>query len=456
VPRLQGRFSCLAMLSIDDPGVTGDQPYTYGVMDEGAKINLNGLMQLDPSGQTLYNMLVLLPNMTPDVANAMLDWMDPDDTPRDGGAESDTYSGLTPSYVAKNAPLDSLEELMMVQGVTWQLLFGNDRNRNGALDLPDEDDGTGQHDRGWSDYLTIYSTELNVDSQGNPRIYVNSSDLNNLYTQLSTVLGNDLATYIVLYRQYGDSTASATTGTGNKTGSGNAGGAGMSGASSTSGKGAAAPSAGASTASAAASTTGKVSGLNRTSLNLSSKKGGSTISSLYSLINSKVSVPDSTGKGPATLYPSPLNDPAQLQQLLPLLLDECTTSQQTAIPGRINVNTAPTAVLSCLPYLQESDVQNIISMRPQSSTIEAPDPIFLTPAWLIIEAGISPATLQKLDKYITTRSQVYRVQSIGYFDAGGPSARVEAVIDTNGGAPRILYWRDLTELGKGFDFQVSP
>jgi hypothetical protein len=106
--------------------------------------------------------------------------------------------------------------------------------------------------------------------------------------------------------------------------------------------------------------------------------------------------------------------------------------------------------------LQESDVQNIISLRPQSSSIEAPDSIFQTPAWLILEAQISPTTLAKLDKYITTRSQVYRVQSIGYFDAGGPSARVEAVIDTNGGQPRILYWRDLTELGKGFDFPATP
>ena len=36
---------------------------------------------------------------------------------------------------------------------------------------------------------------------------------------------------------------------------------------------------------------------------------------------------------------------------------------------------------------------------------------------------------------------------------GGPMARVEAVIDTNGGKPRIVYWRDLSELGKGFDIQ---
>jgi hypothetical protein len=46
---------------------------------------------------------------------------------------------------------------------------------------------------------------------------------------------------------------------------------------------------------------------------------------------------------------------------------------------------------------------------------------------------------------------VYRVQVIGYFEGGGPTSRLEAVIDTTGGKPRVAYWRDLTELGRGFD-----
>ena len=70
------------------------------------------------------------------------------------------------------------------------------------------------------------------------------------------------------------------------------------------------------------------------------------------------------------------------------------------------------------------------------------------------KANFSPNTLKALDQYITGRSQVYRIQSIGYFDGGGPTARIEAVIDTNNQRPRIISWRDLTELGKGFN--VGP
>ena len=81
----------------------------------------------------------------------------------------------------------------------------------------------------------------------------------------------------------------------------------------------------------------------------------------------------------------------------------------------------------------------------------APSTVFRTPAWLYTELNLDVALLKKMEPYITARSQVYRVQSVGYFDEGGPTARVEAVIDTNQGRPRIVYYRDLTPLGKAFD-----
>ena len=200
-PRLQGRVSIIAPLGPDD-SPSESLPYRFGVTDECGKINLNTLLKLDSSGQKAHDILLMLPNMTEDIANSILDWLDPDDEPRTNGAESDYYSGLTPAYRAKNGPLDSLEELLLVKGVTPQLLFGNDRNRNGILDA-DEDDGSGIVDTGWSAYLTIYGRELNVDASGNPRIYVNDQDLNTLYENLNSAVGQDLANYIIAYRMYG-------------------------------------------------------------------------------------------------------------------------------------------------------------------------------------------------------------------------------------------------------------
>jgi type II secretory pathway component PulK len=459
----QGHFSIIAPLGPDD-APSESQPYRFGAVDECGKINLNAMMKLDSSGQTLYTMLLQLPNMTDDIANSILDWLDADDEPRTNGAESDYYSSLNPAYSAKNGPLDSLEELLLVKGVTPQLLFGNDRNRNGILD-PDEDDGRGTVDLGWSPYLTVYSREINVDSSGNPRVYVNSSDLETLYNNLTTVLGPDLANYIIAYRLYGPATPAA--------GSGGQGGASGGGGSST-GKTGMTPGGASGNASGS---TGKtpMGGAGGGNNSMSGGSGGSpaptrlsrsnlgnfqqgrpqSISSLYALINSQVAIPGSTPQAQPSYYPSPLNDPGTLTQLLPLLLDEVTTVKGAELPARININTAPQAVLLTLPNLSDSDVQAIVDHRPSPSDTDPPDPIYQTPAWLITQANFTPQKVQALDRYITARSQIYRVQSLGYFEGGGPVSRVEAVIDTNAGRPRVVYWRDLTELGRGFSLQSN-
>ena len=156
--------------------------------------------------------------------------------------------------------------------------------------------------------------------------------------------------------------------------------------------------------------------------------------------------------------PNPLADPAQVKVLLPLLFDLTTTTQSPDLTPRINVNTAPRVVLSMLTSagiqsspLQDADVQTIITQRPQVSATDPPDPIFLTPTWLLTEANLPVKTLAAIEGYITARSQVYRFQVLGYFDGPGPIARVEAVVDTNNGRPRVVYYRDLVELGRGFN-----
>jgi type II secretory pathway component PulK len=408
-PYLQGRFSLIA-LPDPDQAVSGTQTtYSYGVTDEASKINVNAVMQQDSSGQTLQNMLLQLPNMTQDVVDAVIDWIDADEQPRASGAESDYYSGLTPPYNTKDGPLDSIEELLLVRGVTPQLLLGNDRNRNGQLD-PGEDDGSGGLNPGWAAYLTVYSRELNLDSTGNQRIYINDGDLTTLLTNLQNAVGNDMAIYILAYRLYGGSAAGAGGGS-------------------------------APTSNFSANAIG----------NLTSSRNARPISSIYQLINTTVSIPATTPNGRATTYGCPLNNPSNVSQLLPQLLDKCTTNKNLVLPGRINVNTASQTVLSGLPGLAATDVQNIIQSRPAPADLVSGDPTFQSTAWLLTQANLKPTQLQALDPYITARSRVFRVQSLGYFDKGGTTARIEAVIDTNGTRPRIVYWRDLTrDLGKGF------
>src|SRR5262249_24390021 len=248
-----------------------------------------------------------------------------------------------------------------------------------------------------------------------PRIWIKDPDLNTLYNTLTTAVGQDLATFIIAYRQYGPAASTTTIG-GRKT---------------TTQSGSGAMPAASTTANA-----GPGQRLTRTTLNLRPTAGGgggtqtqgqpTTISSLYDLVNSQVAIPNAN-RLVSTNYPSPLRDSGQLAQLLPLLLDKVSTTQNTDLTPRININTAPAPVLYALPGLQESDVQAILAHRPSLSSNEPPDPIFQTPAWLIAVASLSPTTVKNVEKYITTRSQVFSFQVLGYYESGGPTARLEPV-----------------------------
>ncbi|HLW66430.1 MAG TPA: type II secretion system protein GspK [Gemmataceae bacterium] len=440
-----GRTGRFTIFSPSDPAENNPQAFRYGLIDEASKINPNAVLQIDPTGTVLYNMLMSFavtdPNMTADIADSIIDWIDSDDDPRPNGAESSYYQGLSPPYRAKNAPLESVEELLLVKGVTPQFLFGTDLNRNWIQDSG-EDSGTGWNP-GWAAYLTVYSREQNIDNTGNPRLYLNDTISQTSYSSLSSTLSQALANFIVLYRTQnggsttGGSTTTTTTATMTTLPGGN-------------------------TVVIQSMTTGGATGRTATSQEISDKvnevlSGSSqnamqskSLASRYDLVNAYVSWTVGTGRDQQTVrMDSPLNDKSQLSQYLPILLDKTTTQKSKELPARINVNTAPQMVLAALPGLTDTDVQSILEQRPDTSSMDPTDTTYQTPAWLYTQANISITKLKALERYITARTQVYRVQVLGYFDQGGPAVRMEAVIDTNNGYPRIVMVRDLTELGRG-------
>ncbi len=151
----------------DDPTV--DDAPAYGLADESGRLNLN---------VATVEQLLLLPGMTRDVAEAIIDWRDADDTPGPQGAESDYYQNLPSPYRARNGSFESVDELLLVRGVTETLLFGEDANRNGMIE-PNENDGDrslppdngdGKLDPGWAAWLTVYSFETNTTHDGRAKL----------------------------------------------------------------------------------------------------------------------------------------------------------------------------------------------------------------------------------------------------------------------------------------------
>jgi general secretion pathway protein K len=88
-----------------------------------SKINVNTAD--GPLLQQVLNLQGVDAGVISEVSDSVLDWIDPDDNTRPAGAESDYYLGLTPSYYAKNAPMDSTEELLLVKGVTHKMYYND-------------------------------------------------------------------------------------------------------------------------------------------------------------------------------------------------------------------------------------------------------------------------------------------------------------------------------------------
>ncbi len=172
------------------PSLDDDRQHYFGIRDEAARINLN---------TATTDMLLKLPGMTSDLAASIVDWRDADADVSPGGAESEYYLLLNEPYYCKDAPLEAVEEVLLVRGATAQMLYGEDTNRNGVLD-PNENDGdeseppdnrNGKLDGGFLQYVTVHSIEPNVAADGSERVNVNDQDTEALQQVLSEVIPGD-------------------------------------------------------------------------------------------------------------------------------------------------------------------------------------------------------------------------------------------------------------------------
>ena len=167
-----------------DPAVTTTPSQIYfGLVDEASKLNLNAVAASN---------LMLLPvaNLTDAIAANIVDWRNTNGATSANGDGPSAYSLLQPSYLCKNAPYETVDELRLVYGMTMDLLTGEDLNRNGVLDPNEVDENrNGLADPGLLDYVTVFSREPNVLTNGSPR-----ANVNNRNQELAPFLQNALGT----------------------------------------------------------------------------------------------------------------------------------------------------------------------------------------------------------------------------------------------------------------------
>ncbi len=110
----------------------GNGSYTVKVVDESGKLDINEVSDI-----LLKNLLMNLgieEENADIIVDSIMDWKDPDDLHRLHGAEDDYYRSLPNPYEAKDNKFDTLEELLLVRGITPGILYG-EGERKGIINF---------------------------------------------------------------------------------------------------------------------------------------------------------------------------------------------------------------------------------------------------------------------------------------------------------------------------------
>ncbi len=374
VPLGRGQFRVFRQGPEDEGG-----SIIYGISDEESRLNVN---------RASAEELGRLDQMTREIAAAIIDYRDADNTVTPGGAETEFYASLQPPYVPRNGPLQTIRELLMVAGVSRELLLGEDVNQNGLLD-PEEDDGNDAYppdnrdgilDSGWSGMMTLDSAVQNANAAGQARVNVQSAP----ESSLASVPGisSDLAKAIVAYR-----------------------------------------------------------GQNRLE-NLADLLD-------VAAVNPQNQPPPQPAPGPdgrtSPQSAQPPNNPALQpagpklvsEDLLVEIADDVTTSDDQDQAGAININTASLPVLICLPGISRELAQAIISHRHSAG-------FFPNIAGLLKVPGMNREIFKQAAAKVTVRSETFRILSEGKVNSTGARKRIQVTVHLGAiGFETLSYREDL-------------
>lgn len=190
--------SVLAGISLKDYKL-GDGSFSVTITDLERKYNIN--VADDAALQQALRLVGVDAGDFSVISGSILDWIDPDDNTRIGGAESDYYQGLTPPYFAKNSPIDDLSELLLVKGVSPEIYWGGVATNHPRAAFQNQlgpVSDVGVYAVGLADIFTPIS---------NGQININTASLTTL--QMVPLVDENVASRIIELRSGGDATLGA-------------------------------------------------------------------------------------------------------------------------------------------------------------------------------------------------------------------------------------------------------
>ncbi len=408
----------------------------FGLENESAKLNMPALLEWDrrQPGHARATLL-RLPEATEPLVDAWLQGLGVASRANNSLAGSSSLLERLQSSNGSDTSPSSTDPLKLL----W---YGGDLNQNYQLDplelrlaarltslsktssqpsfASPNASSLGSSSPAWQRYITWHSGQRNETTSGQPRINLNGSNLQALHQQLSSAWPSDWANFVIAMRQYGPSGTSR-------------------------------PGAG-----AAASTSGE------TYAPDFSTPSSYTFKSLLDLIGATVEIPvtsatsstddQSKSKQPTkrTLTSPFSSDLSETRNYLGRVLDEATVEPSPFTSGRIDVSAAPAEVLAGVPGIDVALAQRIVQLRDTNLGSASTGETQNTIAWLLDGGTMDLVKLKQLEPYLTSRNDVYAVQSVGYRDPLSPVYRCSATIDARQIPARIVHLQNWHPWDRGF------
>jgi len=279
------------------------------------------------------------------------------------------------------------------------------------------DQGLGERGpSGWNRYLTWVQGERNERPNGKPRVWLNQPDLRRLHQELSEVMTVGDANFIIAMRQFGPaiqaprpSNQGAISATASKATPSNRGMAG--------------------TAPGQWTPNWQVPSKYVLKSPLELVEATLTLEASSSSAGAR----SSEGSSAASRTPTrqTMSSPwsgssSEVKTRLTKLLAETTTIEQPIIEGRVDITTASAIVLGAIPGLTPEIGQRIVQARQDN--LAGQDSVESI-GWLVEKGIVDWVKLGEIEPYITTRSDVFSLQSVGFRDDRSPVYRSTVVID---------------------------
>lgn len=134
---LNEEWAKVELLSAQSAALFEDGYFRLDITDESGMIPVNCLFKDHTYNSDIEDMLIRFLTLSQfrldarqagDIVDTIRDWIDEDDEITGFGAEGMYYEALEQPYPCKNGPLDSIDELLRIKGISRELYDGTEEN----------------------------------------------------------------------------------------------------------------------------------------------------------------------------------------------------------------------------------------------------------------------------------------------------------------------------------------